>query len=253
MVHASRRCDRSNATMAARVNGVAERRPGRQHGAALARVAILETVMPWRSMCVAMTASVRFRVAPTPPSSAIHADRRAERPSINEKLVAPERTKSNIPAAFLTFLFTRLHADAEPKAKKQEISLCSNCSVWRPVGAEVLVPCRSRVAPTRRADRIRLRVPRLGQFSHTRRDIAMMKMTSAGTPPASDLCCFRLRRGSLRGTARTGAASWVGRPMWHSLLSAAHNIRNIIARERIEEKNDRAAGQARQDRPADPP
>ena len=182
MVHACRRCDRSNATMAARVNGVAERRPGRQHGAALARVAILETVMPWRSMCVAMTASVRFRVTPTPPSSAIHADRRAERPSINEKLVAPERTKSNIPAAFLTFLFTRLHADAEPKAKKQEISLCSNCSVWRAVGAEVLVPCRSRVVPTRRADRIRLRVPRLGQFSHTRRDIATMKMTSAGAP-----------------------------------------------------------------------
>ena len=43
---------------------------------------------------------------------------------MNEELVAPERTKSNIPAAFLTFLFARLHADAEPKAKKQEISVC---------------------------------------------------------------------------------------------------------------------------------
>jgi hypothetical protein len=74
-------------------------------------------------MCIGMTASMRFGVAPTPSSSAMPADLRAQRPSIDEKLVTPERTNSNIPAAFLTFLFARLHADAEPKAKKQEISV----------------------------------------------------------------------------------------------------------------------------------
>jgi len=91
-------------------------------------------------MCVGTTtASARFRVAMTLPSSAMHADRQAETASANKKLVTPERTKSNIPAAFLTFLFARLHVDAKLKAKGTQYRNIHSFRHRAKSGAKVLV------------------------------------------------------------------------------------------------------------------
>lgn len=129
-----------------------------------------------RSMSVGTTiGSTRFRAATMQPSSAMYAEHPADTASANKKLITP-RTKSDIPVAFLTFLFARLHVDDMLKTEGTQFAMFVLLAIWPSPPRERTFARRSGRAHTE-ATTHPVHSPPLGPFSHTAGDTATVMIT----------------------------------------------------------------------------
>ena len=190
-----------------------------------------------RSMSVGTTIrSTRFRAATVQPSSAMYAERRADTASANKKLITPERTKSDVPVAFLTFLFARLHVDDMPKTEGTQLAIFVLLAIWPSPPQERAFAGRSGRAHTEATMHPVHSFPGWANFRIPPAIPQRQRYGVAGwlaTRPdfvARDLSGHKSPREGLAG-ARTRCASDVGR---------VRNIRSMSARARCRRRGARS-------------